>query len=253
MSLEELRVVMAVALAVFLVVLRIDAQRLGAAEYDEPDEDGRRPPFLPRLAWYIAGVALVALIAVVHPDPARGLMLTLGSDRIVAIGAGIVLGLAGAGQAAGLALVRYGRLRLPTAREYPGAILNAIGTAFIDEAAFRGVILGLLIVFGVPALPAVVIQAIVYVLATRVGASRRPLYVVAFTLVLGLVMGWATLLTGGIGAAVIGHATTRLATFALTGHAAMVAPRGYEIEEIEEDRAPPPGWRVVGDDEVDRA
>lgn len=251
MSLEDLRAIVAVALAMFLIVLRIDAQRLGAAEYDEPDEEGRRPPFLPRLGWYVTGIALVALILAVHPDPARGLLLTLGSDRATALVVGVAFGVGGAVQAGALAWARYRRLRLPAAREYPGAILNAIGTAIVDEAAFRGVLLGLLLAFQVPATAAIVIQALVYVLATRVGASGRPLYVVVLTLGLGLVAGWVTLFTGGIGAAVIGHATTRLATFALTGHAAIVAPRGREIEEIEEVRAPPPGWRVVGEDEPD--
>jgi hypothetical protein len=32
----------------------------------------------------------------------------------------------------------------------------------------------------------------------------------------------------------------------------MVAPRGHEVEEIESERLPPPGWQVVGDDESDR-
>ena len=252
MSVEDLRAIVAMALALFLVVLRIDAQRLGAAEYDEPDEDGRRPPFLPRLGWYVTGVALVALILAVHPDPGQGLLLALGDDRAIALTAGLLFGLAGATQAGALAWARYRRFRLPEAREYPGAILNAVGTAVVDEAAFRGVILGLLLAFGVPPTAAIVTQALVYVLATRVGASGRPLHVVGLTLALGLVAGWVTVLTGGIGAAVIGHATTRLATFALTGHAAMVAPRGHEVEEIESERLPPPGWQVVGDDESDQ-
>src|SRR3972149_9980181 len=59
MSVEELRAAVAVALAAFLLILRLDAERLGAAEYDEPDDWGRRPPFLPRLGWYFTGIALV--------------------------------------------------------------------------------------------------------------------------------------------------------------------------------------------------
>ena len=249
MSFEDLRALVAVALAVFLVVLRVDAQRLGAAEYDEPDEEGRRPPFLPRLGWYVTGVGLVALILVVHPDPGRALLLILGDDRAQVLLVGLLFGGAGIAQAAALAWVRYRHLRLPGAREYPGAILNAVGTAVVDEAAFRGVLLGLLLAIGLEPTMAIVAQAIVYVLATRVGAGGRPLYVVGLTLALGLVAGWVTVLTGGIGAAVVGHATTRLATFALTGHAATMAPRGHEVEEIESVRLPPPGWEVVGDEE----
>lgn len=250
MSFDEIRTAVAVALAIFLVVLRVDARRLGAAEYDEPDEFGRRPPFLPRLSWYLTGIALVILVAIVHPDPAHGLLLGLGNDRVLVLAVGLLFGAVGFAQAALLAWLRYRRFRLPSAREYPGAILNAVGTAIVDEAAFRGVILGLLLAVGVPPTTAIIAQALIYVLATRVGAERLG-YTLIFTLGLGLAAGWVTIATGGIGAAVIGHATTRLAVFALTGHAAMLAPRGQEVEEIERVRLPPPGWRVIGaeDDE----
>jgi len=249
MSMEELRAAVAVALAAFLVILRLDAERLGAAEYDEPDEWGRRPPFLPRLGWYLTGIALVAIVEIVHPDPGRALLLGLGNDRVAALLVGIVFGLIGGAQAAALAWSRWGRFRLPTPGGYPGAILNAVGTAVVDEAAFRGVLLGLLIAVGVPAEAAIVAGALVYVLATRVGATGRSRYTFFFTLVLGMAAGWVTVLTGGIGAAVLGHATTRLAMFVFTGHAGLLAPRGQEVEEIERDRLPPPGWEVVEDEE----
>src|SRR3990170_1517523 len=249
MSVEELRAAVAVALAAFLLILRLDAERLGAAEYDEPDDWGRRPPFLPRLGWYFTGIALVALVEFVHPDPGTALLLGLGNDRVVALLVGLVFGLVGAAQAATLAWARWQRFRLPAPREYPGAILNAVGTAVVDEAAFRGVLLGLLLAMGVPASAAIVAQALLYVLATRVAATGRSRYTLFFTLLLGMAAGWVTVFTGGIGAAVLGHATTRLAVFAFTGHAGLLAPRGQEVEEIERERLPPPGWEVVGDDE----
>ena len=40
---------------------------------------------------------------------------------------------------------RYHRLRFPDAWSYPGALLNSIATAFIDEVTFRGALLGLLL------------------------------------------------------------------------------------------------------------
>jgi len=249
MNVDQLRSAVAIALTVFLVILRLDAPRLGAAEYDEPDEWGRRPPFLPRLGWYLTGIALVALVEIVHPDPAHALLLGLGNDRIVSVGAGLGLGLIGGIQAAVFARLRWRRFRLPSPNEYPGAILNSIGTAVVDEAAFRGVLLGLLLAIGVPGTAAILAQALLYVLATRVGATGRQRYTFALTLVLGLAAGWVTVVTGGIGAAVIGHATTRLAVFMFTGHSGMFAPRGREIEEIERGRLPPPGWRVVDDEE----
>jgi len=52
--------------------------------------------------------------------------------------------------------------------------------------------------------------------------------------------------TGGIAAAFIGHAAIRFAVFLSTGHAGQFLPRGREVEEIEEKRRPPKGWRVIG-------
>jgi len=249
MSVDELRAAVAIALAVFLVILRIDAQRFGAAEYDEPDDSGRRPPFLPRLGWYLTGIALVVLVEFVHPDPIHGLLLGLGNDRAVALAIGLAFGFIGGAQAAAFAWLRWRRFRLPSPREYPGAMLNSVGTAIVDEAAFRGVLLGLLLAIGVPGTAAILAQALLYVLATRVGATGRQRYSFVLTLVLGLAAGWVTVLTGGVGAAIIGHATTRLAVFTFTGHAGMFPPRGREVEEIERELLPPPGWRVVDDEE----
>ena len=47
----------------------------------------------------------------------------------------------------------------------------------------------------------------------------------------GVVGGWLVLETGGIGAAILGHAVTRFAIFLATGHAGQVRPPGWEPEE----------------------
>jgi hypothetical protein len=62
---------------------------------------------------------------------------------------------------------------------------------------------------------------------------------------LGVFGGWATLATGGIGAAIIGHAGTSFALFVCTGHAGQVALPGFEPEEVERRRRPPEGWLDV--------
>jgi hypothetical protein len=38
----------------------------------------------------------------------------------------------------------------------------------------------------------------------------------------------------------------RFALFLATGHAGQFLARGREVEEIEEKRRPPKGWRVIG-------
>ncbi|MFI5262789.1 MAG: type II CAAX prenyl endopeptidase Rce1 family protein [Candidatus Limnocylindrales bacterium] len=247
---NDLRILVVVAFTGLLVVLRLDAARFGAAEYDD-DASGRGwRAGVSRLAWYAVGLAIAAGIYVVHPTPGATLDLAIGRDRAAAVALGLGFGVAGAGVAAGFAWLRYGHLRLPSARTYPGAIANSLGTALIDEVTFRGAFMGLLLVAGVPALAAVVVQALVYGLATRLGAPGRSHAMLLMSLALGVAAGATVVVTGGIGAAVVGHAIARFAIFVCTGHAGQVRPPGEEPEEVAEDRLPPDGWQVADEPTV---
>jgi hypothetical protein len=73
------------------------------------------------------------------------------------------------------------------------------------------------------------------------------------SLAIGLVGGWLTGITGGIGAAFLGHAITRLAFFLTTGHpGGLPKPKGTETEEIERRGTPPKGWKVLDADPEER-
>lgn len=242
--LHPLRSLVALALALFLVLLRLEAEKFGAAEYDEPASDGRRTSLASRVSWLLLGFGLVGAILVVHPDPAGDLGLALG-DRGQALLLGFGLGALGTLQAAAYAYVRYGRIRYPPTWTYPSAVLNALGTAFLDEATFRGVVLGLLLGAGINPGTAIIAQAFVYALASRTGAPGRSRYMLLLTLVGGLAAGWLTVATGAIGAAFLAHAVTRIALFVVTGHAGRPALRGEEIEETWEYRQAPAGWRPI--------
>lgn len=249
---DPIRVLVALAIAFFLVMLRFEAEKFGAAEYDEPSRDGHRATFLRRLSWILLGFALVGALVLVHPDADGELGIGLG-DRAEVLLFGFGFGAVGMLQAAAYAYYRYGRIRFPPAWTYPGAVLNALGTAFIDEVAFRGAVLGLLLLVGFDPLVAVLTQALLYTLATRTGAPGRGRYMFVLTLVGSLVAGWITVATGAVGAAFLAHAITRISVFVCTGHAGQPALRGQEIEETWEFRRPPPGWRPLdSDDEAAR-
>jgi membrane protease YdiL (CAAX protease family) len=237
---ETLRIAVAGGFFMLLVLLRFEAEQFGAAEYDEP-RSRYRTGFWTRLSWYVLGLALVAAIYLVHPYPHDDLYLVAGHRQDVLV-FGIVLAVLGALQAGAFAWYRYGDLRLPSATAYPGAGLNALATAVIDEAAFRGALLGTLVTLGVPGTTAVLVQAVVYVLVTWLGASGRHPYMLLLSLGIGLAAGWATLATGGIGAAILAHAVTSFALFICTGHAGQVTRRGREPEELEGRRRAPEGW-----------
>lgn len=248
---ESLRVLMAVGLTGLLVILRFDAERFSAAEYDDVDRWGRAPSLVRRLAWYALGVGLIVIVVVVHPAPGRDLSLALG-DRLGAVILGLAYGAIGTTIALGIAYYRYHHVRLPATLSYPGAVLNALATAFVDEAVFRGLVFGFLLLTGVDPNLANLGQAMLYALATRLGAPGRPWYMLVTVLVLGLAGGWLTGVTGGIGAAFLGHAITRVAIFTTTGHAGLPKARGAEAEEVEKGRRTPDGWRALGPRESSR-
>jgi hypothetical protein len=242
---DGLRVLMTVGLAGLLVILRFDAERFNAAEYNDIDRWGRPPSLFRRLAWYTLGIGLILVVLKVHPDPAGDLFLSLG-DRLGAVILGLAYGAIGAAIALGIAFYRYHYLRFPGLTSYPGNVLNAIATAFFDEVVFRGIVFGFLLMTPLDANLANLTQALLYALATRLGAPGRPWYMLVVMLAIGLAGGWLTGITGGIGAAFLGHAITRIAIFLTTGHPGIPKPKGTEDEEIERRRSTPEGWRILG-------
>jgi hypothetical protein len=121
MSTESIRILIGSGFFMMLLFLRLEAERFGAAEYDEPKR-GRRG-FWTRLAWYLIGLTLLAALYVVHPSPHDVLFLVIG-HRTDVVAYGTLLALLGLGQAVAFAWFRYGYLRLPAARAYPGAAIN---------------------------------------------------------------------------------------------------------------------------------
>ncbi|HUG48415.1 MAG TPA: CPBP family intramembrane glutamic endopeptidase [Candidatus Limnocylindria bacterium] len=229
-----------------LLLLRLDTRRFGAAEHDDDEAPGLGV-WLRRLSWYAFGIGLVALIYRLHPLPLSVLHLQMGDDRFEAMLAGLALGAVGTLIAFGYAWWRFGELHLPPLRRYPAGILNALSTSFIDEAAFRGILLGLLIVAEVPVELAIVGQALLYGLITRLAARDRPLGMLFLSLGIGLVGGWLTIQTGGIGAAFLGHALTRMALFVASGHAGLLRTPAEEEPLPDADDLTPEGWEIVSD------
>jgi hypothetical protein len=250
----QVRILVGLGLTLLLVMLRVEAERFGTAEYDEPVR-GQRPSVVRRLAWYVLGVAGVLALLLVHPSAELDLHLTVGERSGILLA--FVIAFIGVGQAVALAYLHYRRLRLPDVGAYPGALANEILTAFIDEAVFRGAVLGYFLWAMASAVAAGTIPAgqaeslailgstVVYVLATRLGAPGRDRYMLLLAALIGLVGGWATLQTAGIGAAFLGHAVTRVAVFLTTGHPGQPPARGTEVEDMEKRRRTPEGWRAV--------
>ena len=239
MSFDDVRVLASGGIFMLLVLLRLEAGRFGAAEFADPGE-GRRGP-LTQLSWYAIGLALLAALYVVHPAP-HDVLYLLPGHRADVVDYGAIL--AGLGLVLALAMgwLRYGYLRPPAPRAYPMAVVNSLATAFIDEATYRGALIGALLWTGLPGGGVVILSTIAYLLVTRAAAPGRHYSVFVLATFYGLAGGWATVSSGGLGAAFVGHAVTSFALFAFTGHAGQMPRGGREPEELALRTAPPQGW-----------
>lgn len=204
-----------VGFAGLMFVLRLDARRFGAAEWDTADGEWRA--WLPRLTWYAAGLALGLLVFALHPQPVSELNLSLAPDRGEALFWGLLYGAGGVVAAFALAIIRNGRVSFSRPGRYPGGVVSAVGTAFFDEFLFRGVLLGLLLTLDLPGWLAVIGAGVIYAGAVRASTGGRGLLMLVVWLAIGLVGGALVLATLGIAAAFFGHAITRFALFLTMG------------------------------------
>ena len=188
---DFLRMLMTIGLAGLLVILRFDAERFNAAEYNDIDRWGRKPSLARRLAWYVLGIGLILVVLKIYPDPVNDLYLASATGWARSSWASPTARSAPA-IALGIAFYRYHYLRFPGLRLYPSNVLNAIATAFFDEAVFRGILLGLLLMTPMNPNLANLTQALLYALATRLGAPGRPWYMLAVMIAIGLASGWLT-------------------------------------------------------------
>jgi Type II CAAX prenyl endopeptidase Rce1-like len=225
-----------VGFAALMLLLRLDAKRFSAAEWDT--QDGEWRVWMPRISWYGAGLALALLVFALHPSPVADLNLSLAPDRGEAMLLGLVYGGVGIVAAFVLAIVRNGAISFPRPARYPGGVLTAVGTAFYDEFLFRGVILGLLLSLDLPDWLAVVGGAFIYAGAIRAGTGSRGILMLGAWLAIGVVGGFLVVTTAGIAAAFVGHAITRFALFMTMGQ-----PERAAVEQV---RAPTGGTGDAG-------
>jgi hypothetical protein len=212
---EALQYCLFIGFVGLMFLMRLDARRFGAAEWD--DAAGDASVWLSRITWYAAGVALGLIIFALHPAPASDLNLGFAPDRGEALFLGLLYGAAGTAAAFVLAILVNGRVVFPYPARYPGGILSAVGTAFFDEFLFRGVLLGVLLSLGAPDWLAVGAAAAIYAGAVRASAGGRGLLASIVALAIGVAGGVVVLMTAGIAAALMGHAIARFAAFMTTG------------------------------------
>lgn len=210
---DSLRLSIALGLTVFLVLLRFDSERIMRSDY-----------FRYRAAWigpasYYGLVVLFALgIAFILPRGRAQLFLVPGDPEsmlpVMLLFAGVALA-----NGAILAFLRYGAIDPMPTPLLGSRLLGAAANAVADELQFRSIVLGMLLFAEVPggAGFAIAIQALLYGLVHRRLWNDRDWYFLAASVLLGYGAGLATVTTGSVIPAMVGHFAVSAALFAFAG------------------------------------
>ncbi|MGH2357562.1 MAG: CPBP family glutamic-type intramembrane protease [Candidatus Limnocylindria bacterium] len=208
---DSLQVAIALGLTLFLVVLRFDSERITRSDYFR-----YRTPWLGPVSYYALVIGFAIGIAFILPAGRQSLFLT-GGDPETVLPVMLLFVAVALLNAAGLAFLRYGGiLPLPT-ELLPSRVVGAAANAVAEELQFRSIVLGMLLFAGLPTGWALGIQALVYGLAHRRLWRERDLYFLIGSVILGWAAGVATLETGSVIPAMVGHFAVTMSFFAFAG------------------------------------
>lgn len=208
---DSLRLAIALGLTLFLVLLRFDSERITRSDYFR-----YRTPWMGPVSYYILVIAFTIGIALILPSGRERLFLT-GGDPDTMLPVMLLFVTIALLNAVALAFLRFGGI-LPLPLDLlPNRILGAAANAVSEELQFRSIVLGMLIFAGVPTEWAIAIQAVVYGLAHRRLWRERDWYFLAGSVLLGWAAGIATVETGSVIPAIVGHFAVTMSFFGFAG------------------------------------
>jgi hypothetical protein len=208
---ESLRLAIALGLTLFLVLLRFDSERITRSDYFR-----YRTPWMGPVSYYILVIGFAIGIAIILPSGREQLFLTGGETdemlpiMLLFVAVALLNGVA-------LAFLRYGGILPLPIDLLPTRVLGAAANALSEELQFRSIVLGMLLFAGVPTGWAIAVQALVYGLAHRRLWRDRDWYFLAGSVLLGWAAGVATVETGSVIPAIVGHFAVTMALFAFAG------------------------------------
>ena len=208
---DSLRLAIALGLTLFLVLLRFDSERIMRSDYFR-----YRTPWLGPVSYYILVIGFALGIAVILPSGREQLFIT-GGDPDAMLPIMLLFVAVALLNAVAFAFLRYGGI-LPLPIELlPTRVLGAAASAVAEELQFRSSVLGMLIFAGLDAGLAIAIQALVYGLAHRRLWRERDWYFLIGSVLLGWAAGVATVQTGSVIPAIVGHFAVTMSFFAFAG------------------------------------
>jgi hypothetical protein len=210
---ESLRLSIALGLTIFLVLLRFDSERIMRSDYFR-----YRYPWMGPLSYYALVIAFAIGIVVILPSGRAQLFLAPGDpDKLLPVM--LLFSVVAILGAAAFAFLRFrGLLPLPVPL-LPSRLLGAAASAVADELQFRSIVLGILIFADLPGGTdmAIFVQALLYGLAQRRLWKERDWFFLSAAVLLGVAAGLATVDTGSVVPAMVGHFAVLAALFAFAG------------------------------------
>ena len=210
---DSLRLSIALGLTIFLVLLRFDSDRIMRSDYFR-----YRSGWLGPLSYYGLVIVFALGIAFILPHGRAQLFLAQGDPKTM-LPVMALFCLVAVANGALLAFLRYRAiLPLPTpllVSRLAGAAANAVA----EELQFRSIVLGMLLFAGGPdwVFPALVVQALLYGLVHRRLWIEREWFFLAGSVILGYAAGLATVTTGSVVPAMVGHFAVTASLFAFAG------------------------------------
>ncbi len=208
---DSLSVAIALGLTLFLVLLRFDSERIMRSDYFR-----YRTPWLGPVSYYALVIAFAIGIALILPSGRAQLFLT-GGDPQTSFNVMLLFVVVALINGAALAFLRFGGILPLPSQLLPERVVGAAANAIAEELQFRSIVLGMLLFAGVPTGIALVVQALVYGLAHRRLWQERDWYFLAGSVILGYAGGLATVTTGSVIPAIVGHFAVTMAFFAFAG------------------------------------
>jgi len=210
---ESLRLSIALGLTIFLVLLRFDSERIMRSDYFR-----YRTPWMGPVSYYALVVAFTIGIVVILPEGRATLFLAPGdSDAMLPVMA--LFAVVAVLGAVAFAFLRYrGLVPLPV-QLLPSRLIGAAASSIADELQFRSIVLGILIFAKLPGGVefAILLQAVLFGLAQRRLWRDRDWFFLSAAVLLGYGAGLATVATGSVIPAMVGHFAVTTALFAFAG------------------------------------
>jgi hypothetical protein len=210
---ESLRLSIALGLTIFLVLLRFDSERIMRSDYFR-----YRTPWMGPVSYYALVVAFTIGIVVILPEGQATLFLAPGDgDKLLPVM--LLFSVVAVLGAAAFAFLRFRAILPLPVPLLPSRLLGAAASAVADELQFRSIVLGILIFADLPggADAAILIQAVLFGLAQRRLWKERDWFFLAVAVLLGAAAGLATVDTGSVIPAMVGHFAVLAAIFTFAG------------------------------------